>query len=313
MLITDLAECEFVDVLSRDRVRSVLAADADEPTDGIHLTGSFVVVSSRVRVMAQLVDRGTGTVIRAVRSEGPEAKIFSIIDDISAQVRSGLEGVIAERLGRPVDLASADERVFDRLFASADANRAAEGPETLPAEEASFSLSASDADGPAPDAPVRYLRRSKASSYARKRETGLRTATKKAEARKPEAGEASPPEESQMDLTVAVNDEIVLSGGIAVANTVADAKAVPLPGFLEASQEVIRDIAAQREDVSLPPKVIAMKLRYQAQRMSEESEDTASLKKSLHLLELAEKVAPDLLDLRVEIPRTRRRIDESGK
>jgi hypothetical protein len=310
MLITDLAGYEFLDVLGRDRVKAVLAAG--DRTDGIDLKGSFLVVSSRVRVMAQLVDFKTGSVIRAVRSEGPEAEIFGIIDDISAQVRSGLQGVIAERLGRPVDLADSDARVSDRLLAMSEAKSAedvsgawTDGKAKAPAPDA-------DLNGPVPSVLPLDPLGNEARSPAKDRAFAAKAADANLAGESFEADVPAPPEETATSVAIGTPEgHSADTGMVRALRKAAEAKPAASPSFFRFADGA----AQQRQEegaAPLPPLVTAMKLRYQAQLVLDKSEDVASLEKSLHLLELAEEAAPDLRGLSQEINQVRQKMGTAG-
>jgi len=120
MLITDLAGCDFLDVLSREHARRATKAGTAGGSCDVELKGSFLEAGGEVRIIAQLVDLRAGSVLRAVRAQGTESEVFSILDDVSTQVRAGLEDVLATRLKRPVKLASLPSGIAGRLFASSD-------------------------------------------------------------------------------------------------------------------------------------------------------------------------------------------------
>jgi TolB-like protein len=314
MLITDLAECKFIDVLSRDRVKAALAAD-DDRTDGIFLKGSFLVVSRRVRVIAQLVDCGTGSVVRAVRSEGPEAEIFSIIDDISAQVRTALQGVIGERLGRPVDLADSDEPVFDRLFAKAEVSKAGEVRRTWAVAEAESPAPDVSGDAPVPAAPpLRSLKKRARASAIRPKDVP-KAASVKQKGKIPGAARSAVAKRPETNGLLVDTDGLPAPGGGAGASAqMLDLGPAVSPAYLGTPDEAVRLSAAKKKNglASFPPLVIAARLRYQARQMSEESDDIASLRKALLLLERVQKIAPDMRDLSEEIDQIRREIGRAG-
>jgi len=124
MLITDLAGCDFLEVLGREKARSITAGGRKKPV-GVHieLKGSFAKAGRRIQVMVQMLDLEGGTVLRAVKASGSEDEVFALVDAVSSRIRSNLETMLADRLGEPVKLASAEGGVAGRLFVASARGR----------------------------------------------------------------------------------------------------------------------------------------------------------------------------------------------
>lgn len=117
MLITDLAGCDFLDVVSREKARDF---GAKEPGAlDIEVRGSFARAGGDIRIMATVVDIEGGTVLKAVKDTGTESEIFDLIDRVSSGIRTNLEELLAERLGKPVELAALSGGIAERLLAPA--------------------------------------------------------------------------------------------------------------------------------------------------------------------------------------------------
>ncbi len=117
MLITDLAGCEYLEVMSRDKARDIVAKGV-KPGPGlvdIEVKGSFAEAGGKLLIIAKVVDVEGGAVLKAVKMSGSVEGIFKLIDSVSTSIRRDLQTVLAERLGGEVELASSGG-VESRLF-----------------------------------------------------------------------------------------------------------------------------------------------------------------------------------------------------
>jgi TolB-like protein len=73
------------------------------------LLGSFVTAGDDLRVTGQVLDAGTGKPVAAVKATGPAAELFTLEDELTAQIRRRVDLTAARPTTRPAQ--AADESV----------------------------------------------------------------------------------------------------------------------------------------------------------------------------------------------------------
>jgi len=302
MLVTDLAACDFLDVMSRGRVRDV---GGSVPVD-VEITGSYAEVSGKIQVMVQVHDRESGTVLAAVKAVGAEHEILDVIDRVSADICNGLQEVLARRLGRDVRL-TATGGIASRLLV-ADAAKAASPAEVRRASGSTVEMEKeSPATGRA-EAP----RRPGIAAVPRQTDTardavrihvevGMVENQRKLQAFTGLPDASRPPAAPEQSIRGAHEP-----GGAPDADKRDTLAHLPAPATAKAEKAtgVAMPAAADRRGgitPSRPPLVDAVKARYSARMLLEADDAPETLDKALELLKTARKLAPGLRGIDEEI------------
>lgn len=135
MLATDLSDCQYLKLISRDMLRKKMTfsgpiVELNSIPDSIlnELNASLIITSSFIRndgllaVDIKVYELPAGNVIAAAKSENMESKIFSLIDDLSTKIIMSMD----KKLGQSSLVAFTDKSISDRMFASVEMKNLAE-------------------------------------------------------------------------------------------------------------------------------------------------------------------------------------------
>ncbi|MBI5359482.1 MAG: serine/threonine protein kinase [Planctomycetes bacterium] len=127
MLATDLSDCQYLKLISRDILRKKMTSSGPivelnsipdsilkELDASLIITSSFMRTADLLAVDIKVYELPAGNVIAAAKSENVESKIFSLIDDLSSKIIMNMD----KKLGQGALVAFTDKSISERLFAA---------------------------------------------------------------------------------------------------------------------------------------------------------------------------------------------------